>query len=140
MEEKKTYKIVPSGKKAERRNYSKVSGSLDLPNLVEIQTNSFDWFVNKGIREVFEEIYPISNFSGNIQLKFIDYQFKKPKYSAEESQYRECNFAAPLYAKMVLEITDVNTGETTTKDEEVFLGDFPLMMKQELSLLTVQNV
>ena len=58
MEEKKTYKIVPSGKKAERRNYSKVSGSLDLPNLVEIQTDSFEWFVNKGIREVFEEIYP----------------------------------------------------------------------------------
>ena len=127
MEEKKTYKIVPSGKKAERRNYSKVSGSLDLPNLVEIQTDSFEWFVNKGIREVFEEIYPISNFSGNIKLHFKDYEFEAPKYSAEESQYRECNFAAPLKATMVLEITDVNTGEIIPKTEEVFLGDFPLM-------------
>ena len=127
MEEKKTYKIVPSGKKAERRNYSKVSGSLELPNLVEIQTDSFEWFIKTGIREVFEEIYPISNFGGNIKLYFKDYEFEKPKYTAEESQYRECNFAAPLKATMELEIVDSNTGEVLTKQEEVFLGDFPLM-------------
>ncbi|WP_281627528.1 DNA-directed RNA polymerase subunit beta [Traorella massiliensis] len=126
-EEKKTYKIVPSGKKAERRNYSKVSGSLELPNLVEIQTDSFEWFIKTGIREVFEEIYPISNFGGNIKLYFKDYEFEKPKYTAEESQYRECNFAAPLKATMELEIVDSNTGEVLTKQEEVFLGDFPLM-------------
>ena len=68
MEEKKTYKIVPSGKKAERRNYSKVSGSLDLPNLVEIQTDSFEWFVNKGIREVFEEAYDHLVVGGNLWI------------------------------------------------------------------------
>ena len=127
MEQKKTYRIVPSGKKAQRRNYSKVSGNLELPNLVEIQTDSFEWFLKEGIAEVFNEIYPISNFGGNIKLNFLGYEFDKPKYTAEESQFRECNFAAPLKAVMELEITDTNTGEVMTKHEEVFLGDFPMM-------------
>ncbi len=127
MEEQKTYRIVPSGKKAERRNYSKVSGNLELPNLVEIQTDSFNWFIKEGIAEVFNEIYPITNYGGNIKLNFIDYEFGTPKYNAEESQFRECNFAAPLKAKMELEITDNSTGEVLNKWEDVFLGDFPLM-------------
>lgn len=127
MEEQKTYQIVPSGKKAQRRNYSKVSGNLELPNLVEIQTDSFDWFVKEGIGEVFNEIYPIANYGGNIKLNFINYEFGTPKYNAEESQFRECNFAAPLKARMELEITDNSTGEVLNKWEDVFLGDFPLM-------------
>ena len=127
MDKKQPYRIVASGKKAERRDYSKVSGHLDLPNLVEIQTNSFEWFKNEGIAEVFNEIYPISNYGGNIRLKFIDYEFGEPKYTAEQSQYRECNFAAPLKARMELEITDNQTGEVMNKWEDVFLGDFPLM-------------
>ncbi len=127
MDNKQPYRIVASGKKAERRDYSKVSGNLDLPNLVEIQTNSFEWFKNEGIGEVFHEIYPISNYGGNIRLKFIDYEFGEPKYTAEQSQYRECNFAAPLKARMELEITDNQTGEVMNKWEDVFLGDFPLM-------------
>ncbi len=127
MEEKKTYRIVPSGKKAERRNYSKVSGNLELPNLVEIQTDSNNWFVKEGIAEVFNEIYPITNYGGNIKLNFVDYEFGTPKYNAEESQFRECNYAAPLKAKMELEITDNSTGEVLNKWEDVFLGDFPLM-------------
>lgn len=127
MDNKQPYRIVASGKKAERRDYSKVSGNLELPNLVEIQTNSFEWFKNEGIGEVFHEIYPISNYGGNIKLKFIDYEFGEPKYTAEQSQYRECNFAAPLKARMELEITDNQTGEVMNKWEDVFLGDFPLM-------------
>ncbi len=127
MDKKQHYRIVASGKKAERRDYSKVSGNLELPNLVEIQTNSFEWFKNEGIKEVFDEIYPITNYSGNIKLRFVDYEFCEPKYSAEESQFRECNFAAPLKAKMELEITDSATGEVMNKWEDVFLGDFPLM-------------
>ncbi|MGL5541092.1 MAG: DNA-directed RNA polymerase subunit beta [Erysipelotrichaceae bacterium] len=129
MEKKETYRIVASGKKAQRRDYSKVSGSLELPNLVEIQTDSFDWFKDQGIAEVFNEIYPIQNYGGNIKLNFIDYEFGTPKFNAEESQYRECNFAAPLKARMELEITDPATGEVITKPEDVFLGDFPLMTK-----------
>lgn len=123
----KSYRVVACGKKASRRNYSKVSGNLELPNLVEIQTNSFKWFTKQGIKEVFEEIYPIENFGKNIKLNFLQYHFEKPKYNAEESMYRECNYAAPLYADMELEVTDPDTGEVVTKTEEVFLGDFPLM-------------
>ena len=123
----KSYRVVACGKKASRRNYSKVSGNLELPNLVEIQTNSFKWFTKQGIKEVFEEIYPIENFGKNIKLNFLQYHFEKRKYNAEESMYRECNYAAPLYADMELEVTDPDTGEVVTKTEEVFLGDFPLM-------------
>ncbi len=125
MDKKKPYRIVASGKKAERRDYSKVSGKLELPNLVEIQTDSFEWFKTQGIAEVFNEIYPIQNYGGNIRLKFLGYEFEEPKYSAEDSMYRECNYAAPLKAKMELEITDTNTGEVMRKEEEVFLGRFP---------------
>ena len=127
MDKKQTYRVVNAGKKAQRRDYSKVSGNLELPNLVEVQTNSYEWFKNEGIREVFEEIYPISNYGGNIKLRFIDYEFGKPKFNAEESMFRECNFAAPLSAKMELEITDNATGEVMTKPEDVYFGDFPMM-------------
>ncbi len=124
---KQTYHLTALGKNATRRDYSKVSGALPLPNLVEIQTDSFKWFVEEGIKEVFEDIYPISNYSGNIRLKYLNYEFGKPKYSASESKYREVNFAAPLRAKMELEIVNESTGELFTKTEEVFLGDFPMM-------------
>ncbi|MDB7979383.1 DNA-directed RNA polymerase subunit beta [Faecalicoccus pleomorphus] len=127
MDTNKAYHILECGKKATRRDYSKVSGKLELPNLVEIQTNSFKWFTRQGIQEVFEEIYPIENYGKNIKLNFLRYHFAQPKYNAEESMYRECNYAAPLYAEMELEITDPNTGEVVTKNEEVYLGDFPLM-------------
>ena len=126
MDKKQPYRIVASGKKAERRDYSKVSGHLELPNLVEIQTNSFEWFKNEGIAEVFNEIYPISNYGGNIRLKFIDYEFGEPKYTAEQSQYRECNFAAPLKARMELEITDNQTGEVMNKMGRCILRRLPV--------------
>ena len=122
-----SYRIVPRGKKSTRRDYSKVSGNLELPNLVEIQTDSFKWFIKQGVKEVFEEIYPIENYGKNIKLNFLRYHFEEPKYNAEESMYRECNYEAPLYADMELEVTDSETGEVITKSEEVFLGNFPLM-------------
>ena len=127
MDNNKAYRIVSCGKKSSRRDYSKVSGNLELPNLVEIQTDSFKWFTQQGIQEVFQEIYPIENYGKNIRLNFLRYHFDEPKYNAEESMYRECNFAAPLYADMELEVTDTETGEVVTKNEEVYLGDFPLM-------------
>jgi len=127
MADKKTYNIVKSGRHSTRRDYSKVSGSLALPNLVEIQTDSFRWFAEEGIREVFEDIYPIQNYNGNIRLRFIDYEFGKPKYDVNESKFREVNYAAPLKAKMELEMINEETGEVFTKKEDVFLGDFPMM-------------
>lgn len=127
MENKQTYHVVHYGSKAVRRDYSKVSSELDLPELVEIQTASFDWFLREGIREVFEDIYPIYNYSGNIKLKFVDYEFSEPKYSVGECKFREVNYCAPLKVKMELEVVDPETGEVMTKWEDVFLGDFPLM-------------
>ena len=119
MENKETYHVVQYGKKASRRDYSKVSSGLPLPDLTEIQTNSFEWFLKEGIREVFDDIYPISNFAGNIRLKFLDYEFGEPKYSISECKYREVNYCAPLKAKMELEVMDPETGEVMTKWEEV---------------------
>lgn len=127
MENKQTYHVVHYGNKATRRDYSKVSSGLDLPDLVEIQTTAFDWFLRDGIKEVFNDVYPISNYAGNIRLKFLDYEFGEPKYSISECKYREVNYSAPLKGKMELEVMDPETGEVITKNEEVFLGDFPLM-------------
>ena len=127
MENKQTYHVVHYGNKATRRDYSKVSSGLDLPDLVEIQTAAFDWFLRDGIKEVFNDVYPISNYTGNIRLKFLDYEFGEPKYSISECKYREVNYSAPLKGKMELEVMDPETGEVITKNEEVFLGDFPLM-------------
>lgn len=72
------------------------AGNLDLPDLVEVQTQSFEWFIREGIREVFEDIYPIQNYGGNIRLKFVDYEFGTPKYTVNECKYREANFAAAI--------------------------------------------
>lgn len=127
MEKKHTYRILELGKKATRRDYSKVSGELALPDLVEIQTESYEWFKREGIREVFDDIYPISNYGGNIHLSFLDYEFGKPKYTLNECKYRETNYAAPLKGRMELEMVDPETGEVLSKVEEVFLGEFPLM-------------
>ncbi len=127
MDTKQTYHVVHYGNKAVRRDYSKVSSGLEMPDLTEIQTDSFDWFLREGIREVFEDIYPISNYNGNIRLKFLDYEFGEPKYSINECKYKEINYCAPLKARMELEVVDPETGEVLTKWEEVFLGDFPLM-------------
>ena len=124
---KQSYRLVTTGKDTVRRDYTKYSGTLPIPNLVEIQTNSFDWFMKEGIREVFEEVYPIQNYSGNIRLKFIGYEFGEPKYSLDECKYREVNYTTPLKARMELEMVDSTTGEVIIKEDEVFLGEFPLM-------------
>lgn len=127
MKKQSSYKLSKFGNKAVRRDYSKVSGELDLPNLVEIQTDSFKWFQQEGIKEVFDEIYPIMNYSESIKLEFVDYEFGEPKYDVLECKIREANYAAPIKGKMKLSILDSQTGEVIEKYEDVFLGDFPLM-------------
>ncbi|WP_050637548.1 DNA-directed RNA polymerase subunit beta [Candidatus Stoquefichus sp. SB1] len=106
-----------------RRNYSRISGSLELPNLVEIQTNSYDWFKNEGIKEVFNDVYPISNFNETLTLEFVDCRFDEPKYSVDEAKDRDANYSAPIRATLRL----VNNGTGEIKENEVFMGDFPLM-------------
>ena len=127
MAENNTYRIIQCGKKATRRDYSKSSAELELPNLVEIQTASFKWFMEEGIGEVFNDVYPISSYAETMRLSFKNYAFGQPKFSINECKNRECNYAAPLRATMELEMVDPESGEVLTKSEDVFLGDFPLM-------------
>lgn len=127
MEKNQVYTNKKFGNKSVRRDYSQVSGSLELPNLVEIQTEAFEWFKEEGLAEVFNEIYPISSYNENITLKFLEYYFEEPKYDVDECRKREANYAAPLRAKMLLEIVNKQTGEVIEKEEIVYLGDLPLM-------------
>ena len=116
-------KITKAKSKINRRNYSRISGSLELPNLVEIQTNSYKWFKEVGIKEVFDDIYPITNFNETLSLEFVDCAFDEPKYSVNESKDRDANYAAPIRATLRL----INSGTGEIKEQEVFMGDFPLM-------------
>src|SRR5690606_25595491 len=92
-------------------------------NLIEIQQKSYQWFLDVGLREMFQEISPIEDYTGNLVLEFIDYSLGEPKYDLEESKAREVTYAAPLRVKVRL--INKETGEV--KEQEVFMGDFPLM-------------
>lgn len=117
------YKNVNYGKKSVRRNYSKIRTDVDLPGLIEIQTKSFEWFVNQGLKEVFEDMSPIKNFNENLKLYFTDYHFEEPKYDIVQSKLRRINYSRPLKVTVLLE--NAETGEL--KKEEVFMGDIPYM-------------
>ncbi len=106
-----------------RWNYGKLQEVLDLPNLIEVQRNSYEWFLREGLREVFHDISPIQDFTGNLVLEFLDYTLGEPKYSVEECKERDVTYAAPLRVKVRL--INKETGEV--KEQEVFMGDFPLM-------------
>ncbi|MBR5797427.1 MAG: DNA-directed RNA polymerase subunit beta, partial [Clostridia bacterium] len=107
-------------------SFSKSNTSLELPNLVEIQTKSFEWFINEGLGEVLRDVSPITDYSGNLQIDFIDYSLdSKPKYSIEECKERDANYAAPL--KVNVRLTNRQTGEV--KQTDIFMGEFPIMTK-----------
>lgn len=106
-----------------RWNYGKIKDVLQLPNLIEIQRNSYDWFLKDGLREVFQDISPIQDFTGNLVLEFLDYTLGEPKYMVEECKERDVTYAAPMRVKVRL--INKETGEV--KEQEVFMGDFPLM-------------
>ena len=115
--------VVQYGRHRKRRNYARISEVLELPNLIEIQTKSYDWFLKEGLLEMFRDISPIEDFTGNLSLEFVDYRLGEPKYDLEESKNRDATYAAPLRVKVCLIIKE--TGEV--KEQEVFMGDFPLM-------------
>ena len=107
-----------------RKNYGRLPEVLPLPNLIETQLQSFQWFCDEGLRELFAEISPIQDFTGKtLELHFRDYEFKEPKYSEEECRIRDMTYARPLVARV--ELVNKETGEVT--EQEVFLGDFPWM-------------
>ncbi|RKO63395.1 DNA-directed RNA polymerase subunit beta [Caldibacillus debilis] len=115
--------LVQYGKYRTRKSFARIREVLELPNLIEIQTSSYKWFLEEGLREMFREISPIEDFTGNLSLEFVDYSLGEPKYTVEEAKERDVTYAAPLRVKVRL-INKV-TGEV--KDQEVFMGDFPLM-------------
>ena len=114
---------VNYGKHRVRRSYARISEVLELPNLIEIQTDSYQWFLDEGIREMFKDISPIEDHTGNLLLEFLDYEFHAPKYNVAEARNHDANYSAPIYVK--LRLINKETGEV--KDQEVFFGDFPLM-------------
>ncbi|MFD1395735.1 DNA-directed RNA polymerase subunit beta [Kroppenstedtia eburnea] len=115
-------KLVQYGRR-KRRSYARINEVLELPNLIEIQQQSYQWFLDEGLKEMFEDISPIEDFTGNLVLEFIDYTLEEPKYSVDESRERDVTYAAPLRVKVRL--INKETGEV--KEQEVFMGDFPLM-------------
>ena len=118
---------VQVGKRT-RMSFGKVNDVIDMPNLIEVQLDSYEWFLREGLHEVFYDVNPISNFTGNLVLEFVDYKLdmENIKYSVEECKERDTTYAAPL--KVSVRLQNNETGEI--KEQEVFMGDFPLMTEQ----------
>ncbi|MBQ2613995.1 MAG: DNA-directed RNA polymerase subunit beta [Clostridia bacterium] len=107
-----------------RMSYGKINEVLEMPNLIEIQKDSYEWFLEEGLKEVFHDVSPITDYTGNLILEFIDYRLEDtPKYDIEECKERDATYAAPLRVKVRL--INKETGEV--KEQEIFMGDFPLM-------------
>lgn len=117
------YKLKQSGDYRKRRNFSMIKNSLELDNLLQIQKESYEWFRTKGIKEVFQDFSPIESFSGSLSLEFGDYEFDTPRYSLKECKDRQITYASPL--KVQTRLFNNETGEV--KEQEIFLGDMPLM-------------
>ena len=107
-----------------RKSYSRIPEVLGLPDLIAVQTKSYDWFIKEGLKEIFDDISPIEDYSRNMSLHIVDYYFEeKPKYSEQEAKERDGNYAKAL--KIIARLRNEETGEI--KEQEVFMGDFPLM-------------
>ena len=120
---------VQFGRKT-RMSFAKIKEAAKMPNLIDIQTKSYDWFIEEGLREVFEDISPIKDYTGNLVLELVDYSLSDPpKYEQEECKERDVTYAAPLKVKVRLITKDGDTVKDV-KEQEVFMGDFPLMTEK----------
>ncbi len=117
------YKLINCGDYRQRRSFSRIKNTFELKDLLEIQKKSYQWFVDTGIKEVFEDLFPVENFSGTLSLEFGDYHFDEPRFSIKESRDRETTYSAPL--KVEVRLFNHETGEV--KEQEIFLGDMPIM-------------
>lgn len=116
-------KPVQLGKNV-RMSFAHINEVLDMPNLIEVQKNSYQWFLNEGLKEVFKDVSAITDFTGNLVLDFVDYTIEdQPKYSIEECKERDATYAAPM--RVTARLINRETGEV--KEQEIFMGDFPLM-------------
>ena len=110
--------------KASRKDFEKVGDYIEMPNLIKVQRDSYDWFVEEGLGEVLKDISPIEDYSGNLVLEFFDYYMEeKTKYSVEEAKERDATYSTRLHVKVRL--INRETGEI--KEQEIYLGDFTLM-------------
>ncbi|NLH54065.1 MAG: DNA-directed RNA polymerase subunit beta [Acholeplasmataceae bacterium] len=117
------YKNVTYGKNRVRRNYSRVRVNVELPNLLEIQTKSFEAFLIEGLKELFKEISPIKDYGEKLELYFGDYEFDEPKYSVSEAKRNDTTYSSAL--KVDVKLVNKETGEI--KEQKIFLGDYPMM-------------
>ena len=117
------YKIINCGDYRQRRSFSRIRNTYELKDLLEIQTKSYQDFITNGIKEVFEDLFPVENFSGTLSLEFGDYHFDEPRFSIKECKDRETTYSAPL--KVDVRLFNHETGEV--KEQEIFLGDMPIM-------------
>ena len=117
------YRNVGYGKKSSRRNYSRMRYDIDLPNLIEIQTKSFDWFLREGIKELLQDVSPIEAHNGDMKLYFEEHELSEPKFSVLDSKKRDVNYSKQLSVKVKLE--NVITGEV--RDTKVLMTDIPVM-------------
>ena len=106
-----------------RESFSRIDEVIDMPNLIEVQKNSYQWFLDQGLKEVFRDVATIEDFTGNLALEFIDYRLGEPKYTIKECKERDATYAAPL--RVTARLLNKETGEV--KEQEIFMGDFPLM-------------
>lgn len=117
------YKIQKINEKRERRNYGKTKNAIELNNLLEIQKKSYEWFITEGIKEVFDDVFPVESFTGNLSLEFGEYSFDEPRHNIKQCKERYSTYAAPL--KVEARLFNVETGEV--KEQEIYLGDMPIM-------------
>ena len=117
--------VVNYGQHRTRRSFSRIKEILPLPNLTDVQTESYKWFLDEGVKEVFDDILPISDTSGRLTLEYVDYKLQEPKYTVDESRKHDATYSAPMH--VTLKLTNHETGEIKTQD--VFFGDLPLMTK-----------
>lgn len=111
-----------------RRSYAELPSVLDVPNLIQVQLDSFNWFKSAGLRELFDEISPIEDFAGGrFELTFEDHYFEKPKYTEEECREKEVTFSAPLHVTVKLKINAAGPGQGEVKEQTLFIGDIPMM-------------
>ena len=121
--EKVAYTVKKFGDYRERRSYAKTKNAIELSNLLEIQKKSYEWFMTEGIKEVFDDIFPVESFTGNLTLEFGEYSFEEPRYSIKGCKDRYATYAAPI--KVQARLFNQETGEV--KEQEIYLGDMPIM-------------
>ena len=106
-----------------RKSFSRLKHVLDLPNLIDIQKASFEWFMDEGLRETIDDISPIEDYTGTLAVEFGDYEFGEPQFSIQECREKDLTYQAPL--SMTVRFVNKETGEI--REQRVFMGDFPMM-------------